>query len=112
MTTTIGLILPVAGSATKLILEDPACNSISDELYLAQKSIDFPIKGSDISLDWLGKSDDLNLEYGEPIRAQGSMLRELHTFLKEADPSFGGLVRVQNKRQEFLWMHPNFVSEY
>ena len=42
------------------------------------------------------------------------MLRELHSLLKAKDPanSFGGLVRVQNKRREFLWVHEQFVSEY
>jgi len=33
-------------------------------------------------------------------------------WLKEKDPSFGGLVRVQNKPQEFLWVHPRFEQEY
>lgn len=27
-------------------------------------------------------------------------------------PSFGGLVHVRNKRQEFLWVHPQFEGEY
>ena len=46
------------------------------------------------------------------IRAQGSLLRELHVLLKEQDPGFGGLARVQNKRREFLWIHPQFIDEY
>jgi hypothetical protein len=25
---------------------------------------------------------------------------------------FGGLVRVMNKRQEFLWVHERFTGEY
>jgi hypothetical protein len=25
---------------------------------------------------------------------------------------FGGLVRVMNKRQEFLWVHERFAGEY
>ncbi len=37
-------------------------------------------------------------------------LRQLHAWLK--DPGLGGLVRVQNKRQEFLWVHPQFEEEY
>jgi hypothetical protein len=27
-------------------------------------------------------------------------------------PGFGGLVRVMNKRQEFLWVHEKFAGEY
>jgi len=53
-----------------------------------------------------------NLAPGEAIRAQGSMLRELHAILKKEDPSFGGLERVQNNRREYLWVHPQFRSEY
>jgi hypothetical protein len=33
-------------------------------------------------------------------------------WLKERGPGFGGLVRVPNKRQEFLWVHPQFEKEY
>jgi hypothetical protein len=40
------------------------------------------------------------------------MLRKFQVLLKEKDPGFGGLVRVQNKRREFLWVHPQFVGEY
>jgi hypothetical protein len=39
-------------------------------------------------------------------------LRELHALLKVKDPGFGGLVRVMNKRQEFLWGHEKFAGEY
>jgi hypothetical protein len=39
-------------------------------------------------------------------------LAQLHALLKEKDPSFSGLVRVRNKRQEFLWVHPQFEKEY
>ena len=47
-------------------------------------------------------------------RADGGQLRQLHSFLEEQDPKkeFGGLIRVQNKRRQFLWVHPQFVEEY
>ena len=32
--------------------------------------------------------------------------------VKAKDPGFGGLVRVMNKRQEFLWVHEKFAGEY
>lgn len=53
-----------------------------------------------------------DLERGEATRARGADLRELHVWLKEKGPGFGGLVRVRNKRQEFLWVHPEFEKEY
>ena len=63
---------------------------------------------------WLARGDDADFDRGEGIRGQGSMLRELHGLLKEKDPlgGFGGLEQVQNKRREFLWVHPQFVDEY
>jgi Leucine-rich repeat (LRR) protein len=112
MTTTIGLVLPIAASASKVILDDAVVDNIEKELDLAQSTIDFAVQGSNIAIDWLGEGNAPDLERGEAIRAQGSLLRQLHTFLEEKDPSFGGLVRVQNKRKEFRWVHPNFVSEY
>ena len=111
LTGTLSLVLPVAASATKLMLDDTTYKGIEEELELGQKSIESTLKGTDIALAGQSKSDTSWLE-GEAIRAQGSILRELHALLKEKDPGFGGLVRVQNKRREFLWVHPQFVNEY
>ncbi|QKQ75289.1 leucine-rich repeat domain-containing protein [Nostoc sp. TCL240-02] len=111
LTGTLSLVLPVAASTTKFILDDTTYKSIEEQLDLGQKSIESTLKGSDMALAGKSKSDASFLE-GDAIRAQGSILRELHALLKEKDPSFGGLVRVQNKRREFLWVHPQFVDEY
>jgi hypothetical protein len=48
------------------------------------------------------------------IKRASPILRELHALLKAQDPghSFGGLERIQNKRPEFLWIHPQFLKEY
>jgi hypothetical protein len=35
----------------------------------------------------------------------GAALHELHALLKAKGSGFGGLVRVMNRRQEFLWVH-------
>jgi hypothetical protein len=112
LTTTLSLVLPVASSATKLLMDEAAYKRIEKELDLGQKSIDSVLKGGEKLGSWLGRSDAPNLEHGEAVRAQGSILRELHAFLKEQDPKFGGLVRVQDKRQEFLWVHSQFEKEY
>ncbi|MEO0824526.1 MAG: COR domain-containing protein [Cyanobacteria bacterium J06635_15] len=112
VTGTLSLVLPVAASTTQFMLDDDAYNGIQEELNLGQKSLEFGIKSSNIAVDWQTKRDANDFEEGGAIRAQGAMLRELHALLKEKDPGFGGLVRVQNKRREFLWVHPNFVDEY
>lgn len=112
LTSTLSLVLPVASSATKLLLDDATYKGIEKELDLGQKSIESVIKGGEKLGSWLGESDAPDLERGEGVRAQGAILRQLHSFLKEKDPGFGGLVRVRNKRQEFLWVHPQFEKEY
>ena len=111
LTTTLSLVLPVAASATKLMLDDTAYKGVEEQLELGQKTTESFLKGGDIAFAGQSKSESFFLE-GDAIRAQGSILRELHALLKAKDPSFGGLVRVQNKRREFLWVHPQFVDEY
>lgn len=112
LTGTLSLVLPVAASTTQFMLDDATYKGIQEELDLGQKSLEFGIKSSDIAMDWQTKHDSAEFEQGDAVRAQGAMLRELHGFLNEKHPGFGGLVKVQNKRREFLWVHPQFVSEY
>jgi hypothetical protein len=56
--------------------------------------------------------DSTNLERGVGSRAENATLREIHALLKAKDPGFGRLVRVLNKRNEFLWVHEKFAGEY
>jgi hypothetical protein len=113
LTGTLSLVLPVAASATKLMLDEATYKGIEEELYLGQKSIESILKGSDLATNLSTESETPDWQQGEAaIRAQGSILRELHALLKAKDPGFGGLVRVQNRRREFLWVHPQFVDEY
>ncbi|HEX5715047.1 MAG TPA: COR domain-containing protein, partial [Thermoanaerobaculia bacterium] len=109
---TLSLVLPVASSATKLVLDEASYKGIEKELDLSQKSIDSVLKGGEKAGNWLGHRDAPDLERGDAIQAQGAILRQLHVWLKEEDSSFGGLVRVRNKRQEFLWVHSQFEKEY
>jgi Leucine-rich repeat (LRR) protein len=112
LATTLSLVLPVASSATKLLADDSVYKRIEKELEFGEKSAESVIKGGEDAGEWLGVSDAPDVEHGSSIRAHGAALRQLHAWLKEKDPSFGGLVRVQNKRQEFLWVHPQFEGEY
>jgi internalin A len=110
--TTASLVLPAASAGLKLALPD--------EYY---KQLDFSSKVIDASLRGLEKTTDFIAQSGEtgpgkfdpsdrPLGVDNSALRELHAFLREKDPGFGGLVRVQNKRREFLWVHERYVGEY
>ncbi len=112
LTGTLSLVLPVAASGVKLAMDDAAYDAIDEQLDFGKDVIDASLEGSEKISDWLGGSESTALEHGEAIRAQGSTLRELHALLKAKDPGFGGLVRVMNKRQEFLWVHPMFEKEY
>ncbi len=109
---TLRLVLPVASSATDLMLDDAAFERIEEELDFGQKCIEATSEGGEKIEDWLEGKEASGLEHGEAIRARGSVLRELQALLKEKDPGFGGLIRVMNKRQEFLWVHPQFEKEY
>jgi hypothetical protein len=57
MSVTLGLILPVAGSATKLMLDDTTYKGIEEQLDLGQKSLEFALKGSDVAVDWQSKTN-------------------------------------------------------
>ena len=109
---TLGMVLPVASSAVKLKLDDAAYKLIEEQLDFGKSIIDATINEASKLGEFLGTSDSTPLQHGVAIRAENSSLRELHALLKAKDPGFGGLVRVMNKHQEFLWVHEKFASEY
>ncbi len=108
---TLSLVLPVASSTIKVAVDDAVYKSFEKELDLGQKAIESVSKGLDKAKDLIGQKS-FDTEHGEATEARGALLRQLHSWLKQKDPKFGGLVRVRNKRQEFLWVHPQFESEY
>lgn len=108
----LSLVVPVAASAVKLELDDKAYKEIAKQLEFGQKGLESALKGAEKAEDWAASGEAPDLDRGNAIRGQGAVLRQLHAWLKEKDPGFGGLVRVQNRRQEFLWVHPKFESEY
>ena len=117
MSVTLKLALPIAIPGTKLATDDAEYKNIAEQLEFGIKSADSFLKGSEQIGDWLVEGDAMDMNRSTEntrtiIRAQGSLLRELHVLLKDQDPGFGGLARVQNKRREFLWVHPQFINEY
>jgi internalin A len=119
LSVTLKLALPIAIPGTKLATDDRAYSAISEQLEFGVKSADSFLQSSEKLGDWLVDSDPTEFDQAAEhtrsvIRAQGSVLRELHALLKAQDPAhgFGGLERVQNKRREFLWVHPDYVGEY
>lgn len=112
LTGTLSLVLPVSLSKIKLDLNDERYKTIEEQLDFSKNVIDAVIGETAKIGEFYGTASKTSLEQGEAIRAQGATLRELHAMLKAKDPGFGGLVRVLNKRQEFLWVHEKFASEY
>jgi hypothetical protein len=115
LTGTLGMVLPVASSAVKLALDETAYKLIEEQLGFGKSIIDATLGETTKIGDFLGaanSSTSLPQAHGVALRSDGSTLRELHALLKAKDPDFGGLVRVMNKRQEFLWVHEKFAGEY
>jgi hypothetical protein len=113
ITTTLSLVLPVAASFNKFVLNENAYKTIEEQLDLGQKALESTLKSSELLTNQTSDKFD-NLEVGNVIEARGSVLRELHAILKQKDPNLSnlGLERVQNKQGKFLWVHPQFVREY
>jgi hypothetical protein len=105
LTETMHLILPTTLSSNGTPAHTRAYEAIKKELTLAQKSFDFILMQAKRSPVVIGThpDDEENV---------GLLLRKLHMTLKKRDPEFGGLSRVQNKRNEFLWVHKRFIKEY
>ena len=112
LTGTLSLVLPVASTGIKLALDDTAYKAIEEQLDFSKEVIDASLGGSEKISTWLAGGTSTEIAHGEAIRAEGATLRELQALLKAKDPGFGGLVRVMNKRQEFLWVHAQFEKEY
>ncbi|WP_265594902.1 COR domain-containing protein [Haloferula sp. BvORR071] len=118
---TLGLVLPVAGAVTKVVLDATVYDSIENQLDLGKETADALAKTGEMAADWLAEEDggirelrggDGSIGPRGEVRAEGALLRQLHHWLKENDKAsqFGGLVRVPNKRQEFMWVHPDFAG--
>lgn len=112
LSSTLGLVLPVIAATSKVALPESDYKGIEAQLALGKSTAESLLKGGGQVGEWLAKNDGLEIPSGSAVRADGGTLRQLHTWLKEKDPTFGGLVRVLNKRQEFLWVHPQFEGEY
>jgi C-terminal of Roc, COR, domain/Ras of Complex, Roc, domain of DAPkinase/Leucine rich repeat len=121
--TTLSLVLPIAGAGAKILIDDNAKNlEEAADLFrelgtgsveAARKLSERFFSGDDIDLI---PDDSLRnrFSHGNPLTPEAAMLREIQQLLKEKDKTrtFGGLVRVQNKRGEFLWVHPDYKKEY
>ncbi|HWB04843.1 MAG TPA: COR domain-containing protein [Verrucomicrobiales bacterium] len=107
LTGTLSLMLPVAASATKLILDEATYKSLEDQLDFGKDCADAMLDIADKAVEWLAETERPGV-----VRAQGGALREFQEWLKNEDPGFGDLRKVLNKQKEFLWVHRAFEKEY
>ncbi|MEM7537627.1 MAG: COR domain-containing protein [Chloroflexota bacterium] len=134
----LSLVLPVAAAAT---VNADTFTTFENDLELSQAAFDAMMGAGQAGGEWLTHDDGLDApskptpgkstgtrrlspnthdvflqegakEYGDLNRLVGAPLRELQTLLKELDPTFGGLERVQNNRREFLWVHRDYRRVY
>ena len=118
LNTVLSLVLPVAASGAKLFLSDSDYTQIGKQLEFNKTLISSLVSGGNTIGSLMSAGDSAESQFdvrGEgSTRADGSLLRQLHSFLEQQDPNkeFGGLIRVQNKRREFLWVHKQYVDEY
>jgi hypothetical protein len=93
-------------------MDENVYKAIENELDFGKDVIDGVLSGTEKTELFTDTGDSVDLQHGTALRAENASLRELHALLKAKDPSFGGLVRVMNKRNEFLWVHEKFAGEY
>ncbi|MEM7648126.1 MAG: COR domain-containing protein [Cyanobacteria bacterium P01_A01_bin.70] len=111
ITRTLSAMLPVVAAMAKIAIPEDTYKEIEKGLDFGKELFGAALTGGEALVNVSG--DHLSdAEHGEARRAQNAMLRELHALLEERDPGFGGLVSVQNKRREFIWVHPQFADEY
>ncbi|MGD1930099.1 MAG: COR domain-containing protein [Leptolyngbyaceae cyanobacterium] len=112
VTKTLSAILPVVAATTKVAMSGDTYKGIENELNFGKELFSAGLKSSGALANVTGDDLIADPEHGVARQAQNALLRELQAFLHQHDPSFGGLVRVQNKRREFIWVHPQFKDEY
>ncbi|HSM80659.1 MAG TPA: hypothetical protein VLS96_03180, partial [Nodosilinea sp.] len=112
VTKTLSAMLPVVAATAKIAIPDNTYQSIEKGLDFGKELFGAALTGGEALANISGDDTVADAKHGVAQQAQNAMLRELHALLQERDPSFGGLVRVQNKRREFMWVHPQFEDEY
>jgi hypothetical protein len=112
LTGTLSLVLPVAASATKLVIDEAAYKALENQLDFGKECAEAMLSAGEKTAEWLAEKDGPEMERPGIIRADGGVLREFQAWLKKEDPGFGDLRKVLNKQQGFLWVHRNFEKEY
>ena len=110
------LIKPFLGislAITELELGTPQWDAVKEQLAVGKETLtaaaDFAGRA-----ELTGSSEGIEnqADRGSVIRAEGGVLRTLHTILRQQDPTFADLRRVPDTQGRYLWVHPLFQSIY
>jgi Leucine-rich repeat (LRR) protein len=106
-------LLPVSLAALELDFSDTQWRRLSDDLRLAESSLASVADLGSAVDEAEGIPQAIEAEGGEDelMHVDGSLLRAMHSYLMQTDPSFGGLERVRD-RNRYRWIHPRFLSLY
>lgn len=85
--------------------------SVEEHLDLGEKVFGQIDKGELIASDAM-LHDEISHNGEKAIIAESGMLRQLHALLEQKDASFGGLVKVRNKRDDIMWVHPIYKGKF
>lgn len=112
LSNTLGLVLPLAGTAVQAAIDSELQEKIEDQINFGLECAESMLEAKGEAGEWINDNDNNEANTGNLYHAHGSVLRELHAILRDKDPGYGGLERVQNKRREYLWVHPKYLHEY
>jgi Leucine-rich repeat (LRR) protein len=110
--TTLSLAIPIAPIAAQVLMEPAEHKQLASQLERVEKAFGALEKSGTRAARFLRRKDASTTPREVSTDRQGMSLRIVHTLLKQHDPDFGGLVRVQNRRYEYLWVHRRYVTEY
>jgi hypothetical protein len=109
----LSLAVPIAPAAAGVLLDDATHQRLSASLNLMEKSAASFLDLTKSTGRWLRKKDVPQPAVDAmELQERTVSLRAVHALLKERDPAFGGLVRVQNRRYQYMWVHRRYVAEY
>lgn len=108
----MSMVVPLVGPLVRLELDEGTYKNIEEQLDLGQKSVESIVKGAADAGEWAASSEVPEVDCNDPEKLHGAALRQMHAWLIDKDPGFGGLVQVVNNKNEFLWVHEKFENLY
>ena len=110
LTGTLSLVLPVASSVTKLVLDETVYEGIEKQLDLGQKTESVIKGGGEVGSCWDAAMRLTSTGANRPGARRG-VARTPHVLEGKRSQLWRPRPRDE-QRQEFLWVHERFAAEY